>query len=332
MARTLVPALWTALWMASCFGVALAATLMARRYALRRALIDAPGERRSHHAPTPRGGGIAIAIVVLAAMAVLAVRDPGQRGVLVAGGAGLLLVAGIGWIDDHRSLSARLRLAVHGLAAALLAVAVYLRGGDLASALAAWALAVVLVNVWNFMDGIDGIATTQAAVVALAYAWMAPDGSTRWLALAAAAACCGFLPCNFPRARIFLGDVGSGALGFILALLVAMLAGQGRASLPGWALLLPASAFLVDASLTLAARIIRGERWWTAHVGHAYQAWARMAGGHRGVTIAYAGWAMASTGIVLAVRNCDQRSIMAICSTWLLAAAAAWRGVQVHGR
>src|SRR3546814_3920624 len=119
------------------------------------------------------------------------------------------------------------------------------------------------------MDGIDGIAALQALVVAGGGALLAGDPASRWMALALAAACLGFLPLNLPRARIFLGDVGSGALGYALALVIVLAAvGGGEASSPAaWMLLLlPPSAFLVDAALTLAARIFRGERWWTPHV------------------------------------------------------------------
>src|SRR5690606_27675026 len=124
----------------------------------------------------------------------------------------------------------------------------------------------VLVNIWNFMDGIDGIAALQALVVAAAITLLANVAAARWIALALAAACFGFLPLNLPRARIFLGDVGSGALGYLLALAMVLAAtGGGQATSPAaWVLLLlPPSAFFLDASLTLLVRMLRGERWWT---------------------------------------------------------------------
>src|SRR3546814_20337135 len=124
------------------------------------------------------------------------------------------------------------------------------------------------------MDGIDGIAALQALVVAGGGALLAGDPASRWMALALAAACLGFLPLNLPRARIFLGDVGSGALGYALALVIALAAVRGgEAASPAECalLLLPPSAFLVDAALTLAGRIFRVESCLATHFAHATQ-------------------------------------------------------------
>lgn len=271
-------------WLVVYVFIGVAGTWLARRYALRRALIDQPGERRSHSVATPRGGGISIVIALLVATVALGIRQPVQAPLLLAFGTGLLLVAGIGWIDDHRPLSPWWRLIVHVLAAGLFALAV----GDLHSsftwAVCAFVATLVLTNVWNFMDGIDGLAASQALLAAVGLsAWA--GGPWGWLALALAAACAGFLPFNFPRARIFMGDVGSGALGYALGALMAVSAIhlEGRAAL----VLLPVSVFLADATLTLGRRILRGERWWSPHTQHAYQAWARRAG-HITVTAAYA--------------------------------------------
>lgn len=269
-------------WLALHFCIASAGTWLARRYAVRQQLIDQPGERRSHGVATPRGGGIAIVVALLLAAGGLAWWAPEQRLLLAAFMAGLTLVAGIGWWDDHRPLSPWLRLAVHGLAALIFALALWATTGKAWPALVAGLLVLVLVNVWNFMDGIDGIATTQAAIAAIALTF-GLAGPWAWLAAALFAACLGFLPFNFPKARIFLGDVGSGALGFALAALVAVgLAWEP----PKWLLLLPLAAFLVDAGFTLASRMLAGERWWTPHVTHVYQRAARRFG-HIRVTTAY---------------------------------------------
>lgn len=133
---------------------------------------------------------------------------------------GLLIVAGIGWWDDHKPLSPWLRLVVQGVAALALAAGAGWESGQWLPALLAFGAAMVLVNVWNFMDGINGLASGQAALAALGYAALL-TGEWHWLALALLAGCVGFLPFNFPRARIFLGDVGSGALGYVLAALLA---------------------------------------------------------------------------------------------------------------
>jgi UDP-N-acetylmuramyl pentapeptide phosphotransferase/UDP-N-acetylglucosamine-1-phosphate transferase len=276
---------------------------------------------------TPRGGGIGIVFAVLVAMGLLACRDHGQVVAMALAGTGLLLVAGIGWFDDHRPLTPWSRLAVHAVAAGLLAVVGYRAGGQLAVALSAFALAMVLVNIWNFMDGIDGIASLQALVVAAACALLASDMPSRWLSLALGAACLGFLPMNLPRARVFLGDVGSGALGYILALVMLLVATKGgrATSLSAWMLLLmPASAFLLDAALTLLSRIVRGERWWTPHVGHAYQRWAKVAGSHLPVTFAYAAWAVAGSMLAWVGRGWPEATIMYVGSTWYLGGGILW--------
>lgn len=320
-------------WLALHFALAFAGTWLARRYALGRRLVDEPGERRSHHVATPRGGGIAIVLALLVALAALMARAPQWVPSLGLAVAGLILVAGIGWVDDHRPLSPWLRLIVHALAAALLGLACIVAGGGLAQALAAVALALVLVNVWNFMDGIDGLAASQAALVAAAFGVIAsPTGAAWWLGWALVAASLGFLPFNFPRARIFLGDVGSGALGYALAAL-AGLAFRGDAA-QVW-ILLPLSAFLVDAALTLSARMVRGERWWTPHVQHLYQRLARRWGGHRKVTLVYAAWTLTSIALMWFVHLRDAATIMFAVCAWYLTGVGIWawskRGVPRNG-
>lgn len=322
---------WSAVpwsWIALHAVLAAAGTWLARRYAISRRLMDEPGERRSHAVATPRGGGIAIVAAMLVALCTLGWRMPEAVPQLAPVTLGLLLVAGVGWVDDHRSLSAWLRLAVHAVAAALLALACVLAGAGLVDAAFGFVAALALVNVWNFMDGIDGIAASQALLAALAIALAVAGlgGPMVWLGLALAAACAGFLPFNFGlsrggRASIFLGDVGSGAIGYVLACLLALSAG----SLAGWAwLALPLSAFAIDAALTLAARIVRGERWWTPHVGHLYQQLARRWNGHRPVTLAYAGWTLAAMLLMWFVRSQHAAGIMAAVLAWYLAGAGTW--------
>ncbi|HEY1034244.1 MAG TPA: lipopolysaccharide biosynthesis protein [Pseudoxanthomonas sp.] len=273
-------------WLLLHFAGAVIGTWLARRYALRGNLLDQPGERRSHAVPTPRGGGIAIVAMVLLASVILGVQGAADRWLLWSFAPGLLMVAGIGWWDDHRPLSPGLRLGVHAFAGALLALGIWSATGDAVFAVVALLLALGLVNVWNFMDGINGLAASQALLAALAYAAIIPgNGGLPWVAWGLFAACAGFLPFNFPRARIFLGDVGSGALGYALAALAASsMAASPRA---GASLaLLPLCAFLVDAGFTLAWRMLRGDRWWTPHVSHLYQRAARR-WGHTAVTVIY---------------------------------------------
>lgn len=253
-------------------------------HAHRNDLLDHPGERRSHEVPTPRGGGIGIVVACLLAMLATAGLGIAPDGWWLAA-TGLVLVAAIGWWDDHRPLSPWPRLLVHAIAAACLAGSIHLQGTGATAVIAAFVLALVLVNAWNFIDGINGLAASQAMLCALGFAAVLDDGG-RLLALAVAGASLGFLPFNFPRAKLFLGDVGSGALGYLVALLLA----AGFASQPptSWPLLLlPVAAILVDTGLTLLWRIRRGERWWQPHVQHAYQQWSRSLG-HAPVTSGYA--------------------------------------------
>jgi UDP-N-acetylmuramyl pentapeptide phosphotransferase/UDP-N-acetylglucosamine-1-phosphate transferase len=317
-------------WLALLFGISLAGTLAARRYALWRDLLDHPGERRSHVVATPRGGGIGIVLALLIAMSVAACRDQGLALTMALAAAGLLLVAGIGWFDDHRPLTPWSRLAVHAIGAVLVGVVAHRTGGQWPVVALAFVLTLALANIWNFMDGIDGIAAMQALVVACAFALLARDPLSRWLSLALAAACLGFLPLNLVRARIFLGDVGSGALGYTIALAMTLLATGSDATSPSrWVLLLlPPSAFLLDAFLTLTSRIVRGEQWWTAHVGHAYQRWAKAAGRHWPVTFAYAAWAIAGSVLAFAVRDQSVALIMEIGIAWYLGGGIPWLWFQ----
>lgn len=321
---------WLVPWLLASAVIAAIGARGARWHALRHQLLDHPGERRSHKVPTPRGGGIGIALAwgVAWLVAPWLLQVPVTLAAAVL--AGLLLVGGVGFVDDHRALSAWWRLAAHVAAGALIAVALAANGALPWQALFALVAVPVLVNVWNFMDGIDGLAASQAALVALAVALlsgMASAGAV--LALVLVAACAGFLPMNFPRARIFLGDVGSGTLGYAIAVQASVLVWSdvgGAGLLP--VLLLPLSAFLVDATLTLAWRIVRGETWWTAHVQHSYQQLAFSFADHRPVTLLYGAWT--ACALLLAVVAASQVasfrfSAAAVC---LLVAAVAWRAAR----
>jgi UDP-N-acetylmuramyl pentapeptide phosphotransferase/UDP-N-acetylglucosamine-1-phosphate transferase len=298
-------------------------TWIARRYALLRQLLDQPGERRSHRIATPRGGGIAIALAFLVAITAMILRQPIEIVLLACAGVGLILVAGIGWVDDHRPLSPWSRLAVHAIAAGCLAVGFYLSGRSGNIAMTVFILSLVLVNVWNFMDGIDGLAASQAVLVAAVLAYSTGGSLAVHLGLALIAATFGFLPFNFPRANIFLGDVGSGALGFALALLLGLW--LDTAPFSEWPLVfLPLSAFLLDAGLTLSTRIMRGDRWWRPHVEHAYQRWSRQAGSHVPVTAAYAVWTLSAAGSLVWLKREAGEVITLALMAWLIMGSGVW--------
>lgn len=312
-------------WLALFLAIGAIGTWLARMYAVQRNLIDHPGERRSHDMATPRGGGIAIVIALLVATLALAMRDPMRAAQLAGFAVALVLVAGIGWWDDHRPLSTWLRLGVHAIAASILSFVVFLAFGDTWLSIVTFIAALVLTNVWNFMDGIDGLAASQAAMVAAVFAAVSGNAWS-WLGWALVAACLGFLPFNFPRARIFLGDVGSGALGFaIAALTVTAVGGHG---IPWPLALLPLSAFVIDAGLTLARRVARRERWWTAHTQHAYQGMARRVGGHVPVALGYAGWTGLGVLVAFGLREMPRFFMLAGVLAWYISGTFLWWCLQ----
>lgn len=187
-----MPVAWM-IGLSAVLAIAAALTWGARHYALRRNLMDQPGERRSHGVATPRGGGIAIVLTLLLAAVAAAVAWPAARITLGVFSLGLALVAGIGWWDDHRPLPAIRRLLVHMVAAALLGGLVWQASGSLVHAVLAALFTTSLINIWNFMDGINGLATTQAILAGLAFAMVMPLP----FALAGvvlALACLGFCP------------------------------------------------------------------------------------------------------------------------------------------
>ena len=317
-------------WLLLHFAVAVAGTWLAIRYAVWRNLLDQPGERRSHAMATPRGGGIAIVMAVLLGMVWLAARQPEHAWLLASCGVGLALVAGIGWIDDHVALPAWPRLLVHALAASLVAWAVHRTTAIMLDAIVAFALVMVMVNMWNFMDGIDGLAASQAAIAVAGLALVLAIGPWTWLAAGLFAAITGFLPFNFPKARIFLGDVGSGALGYLLALLLLAAFTGHRSQWPY--LLLPVSVFLIDAGFTLVMRMLRRERWWEPHVQHAYQSWSRRLGSHVRVTMAYAISSLLAVALMLSAMHWPQPFWQWICWAWYGVLALVWVRLHRDGR
>ena len=266
------------------------------RYRGRFALLDKPNERSLHSRATPRTGGLAILAGAVAGTCFTWQQwwFPGMSPALL----GLLLVAAVSFADDVRPLPAWLRFLVHFLAAILL---VYAAGFDpalrllpgLEWAAPAWLLRVFcvllsvwLVNLYNFMDGMDGFAGGMAVIgfgtlALLGYLAGSPAYAVAALAVAAAAG--GFLPFNFPPARIFMGDVGSGSLGFLAALFI-LLAERIRL-FPLWLGLLVFSPFVADASWTLVRRALKGRIPWQAHREHFYQRLVQSGWSHRRTTL-----------------------------------------------
>lgn len=316
-------------------------TRLALGYARSRRLLDQPGQRRSHVVPTPRGGGIAIVATVVVSVPFLAWKATSLAWIVVLA---LLAVAGIGWLDDHRPQPVIRRLLIHTLAALALALALP-APGMLSPALAWLFIAVCVVflvaciNAWNFMDGSHGLLASQClwlGVVLGVWALLSHASVSSWTGLAwvSAAACLGFLPFNFPRAAIFLGDVGSGALGLLGGLLLWMAWVTEPAQ--GWALVLLPSALLVDASLTLASRIVSGRRWYTAHREHLYQWLIRSGRSHAQVAMLYMAWNLGVVVPALAAMQVwpARAASVAVAVLWL--ACGLWwfgkRAILTHRR
>ena len=246
-------------------------------------MLDIPNERSSHHVPTPRGGGLAIVVVSTVAFAFMTAAGQLEAEVLAALAGGGVAVAAVGFVDDWRSLSPLWRLLVHIFAAVL---TLMLFGGlpalQVGTQLVTFGyfgyvlglLAIVwILNLFNFMDGIDGIAASEAAFVTFAAAaigWLSGEaGSVSMAALIFASASCGFLALNWQPAKIFLGDVGSGYLGYVIAVLAIAAARESAVSLFVWLIL--GGAFFTDATVTILRRLLRGDRVFEAHRSHAYQ-------------------------------------------------------------
>ena len=305
---------WWILLSVTAISAALLTDLL-RRYAQRSGLIDHPNARSSHSQPTPRGGGLAIVATSLFGMTFLFAAHLITLQTFVALAGGGIAVAVVGFADDRHTLPARIRFAVH-VGAALWCLG-WLGGlpplgfagegprlGWIGYVLGTLAIVWVL-NLFNFMDGIDGIAASEAVFITGAGAvlsWSAAPIAACAAAVVAAASA-GFLFLNWPPAKIFMGDVGSGYLGYII---VGLAIAAGHESPPAlWVWLILGGVFFVDATVTLARRSLRGDKVHEAHRSHAYQWLARRWRAHSPVT-----W-----------------SVVAINTLWLLPAA---RLAQLH--
>jgi Fuc2NAc and GlcNAc transferase len=267
-----------------------------RRYALSARMIDIPNARSSHTRPTPRGGGVAIVASFTLLAAWRAASGPVPlvfAGILT----GALLVACVGYLDDRATLAAPWRLLAHAIASVW--VLIVLGGIPPAPAFgmsfdlgwAGLALAAVylvwMINLYNFMDGIDGIASVEAITVSVAGAlcWWLATGSPLWSLPVIFAGCvAGFLGWNYPPAKIFMGDAGSGFIGMIIGAWSLWSAQQATYLFWCWFILI--GCFMVDATTTLVRRTRRGEKFHEAHRSHAYQYASRKHSSHQKVSLA----------------------------------------------
>jgi UDP-N-acetylmuramyl pentapeptide phosphotransferase/UDP-N-acetylglucosamine-1-phosphate transferase len=324
----IVPAM---LWLAALLVVA-ALSYVGGSLLIRIAILDHPNERSSHKVPTPRGGGVPIVILVtlggIAAWWLYANPLSPKRGLLLLAAA--LLLAGVSALDDLRGVPSGVRALVHvGVAAAVLLALgpLQLPFVGAAAAMVVTVLWIVgLTNAYNFMDGIDGIAATQAVIAGLGWAVVASsvdDAFTAALALLVVAGALGFLLHNWSPASIFMGDVSSAFLGFTFATLPLLWHGdRGRAPMIAFLLLWP---FVLDTTFTFLRRLRNRERVFQAHRSHVYQRLIATGQSHAQVTRLYA--ILAVAGAILAVAYAHGR-----ISPWLALIIVVILGVSVWGR
>ena len=289
-----------------------------------RAILDHPNERSSHQTPTPKGGGIVVLAVILVAWTGVGVFFESGPFLTWVMPVTVFVLAALSWIDDLRVLPPALRLLVQ-IAAVCVALALrpepaLVFQGLLPATLDVFAtgmLWVWFINLFNFMDGIDGITGAEALVIGLGIG-LVSSGSPALLGLIIAGAAVGFLKWNWYPAKVFLGDVGSVPLGFLLGWLLLDLAAAGH-----WAaaLILPAY-YLFDATITLMRRALRGEKIWQAHRQHFYQKAVQ-----RGLSHATVSTAVFAVGVVLVGLAWSAEhgwALPALASTGLLNLAFLW--------
>lgn len=284
--------------LAAAFSYAI--TVLVEKRAVALGLIKGPNERSSHIVPTARGGGLGLALVGVIGCGAFSLAGAPLLAIVGALGA---VIAIVGFFDDLRDVSVSVRLAAQTAVVVALVVSADLLLRD--PALGAVSMLEILVlgvtvlvgiwwvNVFNFMDGIDGIAASQATLILLGASiiWLLADAQaladpTFGVIMIIVAGAGGFLLRNWPPAKIFMGDVGSTFLGFVIFTTLLITVVQGSLTLVTWVILL--CVFATDSTITILRRTLRGERPWRAHRRHAYQQLSRR-WGHRSVTLLYAG-------------------------------------------
>lgn len=306
------PATWAPLTAFAAALLAIAWLLRGRRHGL---LLDRPNARSLHESPVPRTGGLGLHAGILIAAGIIAPELPA---LFWLGYAALLLTS---FVDDARGMAVWSRLVIHLTASAFVA-AVILGSPDGLPAVALAALAIAwMANLYNFMDGSDGLAGGMALIGFTAYALgagFAGDARLALLSASIAASAAAFLFFNWPPARVFLGDAGSVPLGFLAATLG--LVGWREGHWTAWFPLLVFGPFVVDATVTLARRLARGDRVWEAHRDHYYQRLVLLGWGHRRTALAEYALMAASAALALALL----RTAPAVQTAGLVAAAAAY--------
>lgn len=258
-------------------------------------LLDKPNQRSAHHVIKPRGAGVVFISLWLAACLVAGLSGRVNGFLLLALLPGTLLIAGVSLLDDRYSLRARTRFMIQCVAALFLLLTVggsqdlnfgmILISGGILTSLLILGTCLWSVNLFNFMDGIDGIAGVEALFVmggGAFFLFMTGAHELAWLAVLLCGAVSGFLWWNWPDSRLFMGDVGSASLGFLV--IAFALVGQSY-GIPLTVWLILYGIFVFDATVTLIRRLLAGERWYEAHQSHAYQRLCQLGWGHRKVLL-----------------------------------------------
>ncbi|MGP4922403.1 MraY family glycosyltransferase [Pseudomonas lundensis] len=277
------------------FIVSIFGTSLLRGYSLANSLIDIPNARSSHTVPTPRGGGVAIVLSFMLGLLFIYLFQNSDRAVILSILVSGTLTAVIGFLDDHGHIPACWRLLGHFTASFFALYIIHnipdlsFFGFTLKASWVTYTLAclylVWMLNLYNFMDGIDGLSSVQAIFVCLGGSFLyflSGQIELVWEPLLLASAVSGFLYWNFPPARIFMGDAGSGFLGITLGLFSLQAGLVDPVLFWGWLILM--GVFITDSTLTLLVRVLRGEKIYEAHRSHAYQFASRYLKSHLRVT------------------------------------------------
>ena len=284
-----------------CFTLSLAGTYGLKKLFLRYQVVDLPGERRSHTTPTPRGGGMAIVVTFLLVFLLVGMFLPFERNIfwgLLLGGAA---ISALGFVDDLYTLSRTPRiLAWIGITALSVVFGISLRSitlpflgtiqFGLLSPLVTFLWLIGVTNFFNFMDGINGLAGLEALLVAGFLAGIAYWTGNNFIFVAGLivfASALGFLPHNFPKAKIFMGDGGSNFLGYVFAALTIIGSQSPENPIPFLVPTILLFMFLLDAASTLLKRLPRGKDWLEPHRDHLYQRLIKLGYTHTQVTLAY---------------------------------------------
>lgn len=311
------------------FAASYALGFLVNWWLLHQGVLDRPNERSSHTSPTPRGGGIAIMVVIWGGAAWLKAQP--QFSMVLIGLVGSIALAVVSFLDDRRSVSWWMRLGLQFLAAVVSVASLGWSGSG-----QGWNLAVIIspvlvfwitgyANAFNFMDGINGLAAGQALLTGVGTALVAVAAGVNVghpavaLSLLLGGAAAGFLPHNFPRARMFMGDVGSVPLGFLLAFLTGWIAHDH-----GWWLLLPLGClhanFVLDTAITLVRRWRQREALHKAHRDHFYQRLNRAGCSHSAVTATELGLQLVIVSLATAAAKGGPLAKVGV----LVATAAMW--------